>query len=267
MTKNELFEKWINSLDIQLMDWQKEVLRVACTQPNKKLYISMPRCYGRHMVLKLIEQYEQMIKGEKKMQKKLDKFDMKDIHSGYVVKFRKDFYGLCMRADSDFKKIFIAAPSISHMLPSIENGTFIYAKNYNGSRYYHSIDGVENPDFDIVAVYGLVEGEKNYSYISTIGVDHRPLLWEETAVKMTLEEIEKKLGHKVEIIEPKKVGIKGKDCERCVHELGNSKCAPIGLFCDDCKDCKRSLGLTNCPCNSKFAKDGEPCPYFEEEKK
>ena len=73
MDRNELFEKWVNSLDIPLMAWQKEVLRVACTEPGKELYISMPRNFGRFVTLKLIEQFEQMIKGENMEGKNLTK--------------------------------------------------------------------------------------------------------------------------------------------------------------------------------------------------
>lgn len=67
MMKNELFENWLNSLDIPLMAWQKAALRFICTQPHGELYISMPRNYGRFIVLKLAEQYKRMIEGEKEM--------------------------------------------------------------------------------------------------------------------------------------------------------------------------------------------------------
>lgn len=67
MTKDELFEKWLKSLDIPLMAWQKEALRFICTQPHGELYISMPRNYGRFIVLKLVEVYKEMIEGEKEM--------------------------------------------------------------------------------------------------------------------------------------------------------------------------------------------------------
>ena len=98
MDKNELFERWIKAIDIPLMAWQKEVLRIACTEPDKKLYISMPRNYGRFVVLKLVEQFEQMIKGETMESKNLTKKhrflvdSYKDGEWDTVAKFDKHYY-------------------------------------------------------------------------------------------------------------------------------------------------------------------------------
>ena len=55
---------------------------------------------------------------------------------------------------------------------------------------------------DIVAVYGYVQGTEYYAReCGSISSDHRPLLWSRQEVKkMTVEEIEKELGYKVEIV-------------------------------------------------------------------
>ena len=247
----------------------------SCLEHAENTCKSYPNCYGcnAYCVDNPIVKYEQMIKGEKEMQKKLKIFDMKDIHSGYVVKFRNGTTALVMRVGAKFTKIFAYTVSATQHLK--EGVNFFYTSTYKGHiRYNYSPAGNStkpDPDHDVVAVYGLVEGVDNYIDVGRPLIENRPLLWEEPVVKMTLEEIEKKLGYKVEIVETEKpVGIKGVDCKRCVYHLGNSKCAHIGLLCgndyDDCDDCKRSLGLKKCPCNSMYAKDGEPCPYFEGEK-
>lgn len=211
------------------------------------------------------------------MQKKLEKFDMKDIHSGYVVKFRNGKFALCMRAGEKFTKIFACTDWESVKRGAIEGDTFMYASRYKDYAYY-SYSPVINQYIrddtnDIVAVYGLIEGVRNYLNVGDTGpisIKNRPLLWEEEVPKkMTLAEIEKKLGHKVEIVEPEKpkpVGIKGKDCNRCAYRLRGSKCPRVSILCNNCEDCKKSLGLEHCPCNPMYAKEGEPCPYFEEDK-
>lgn len=54
---------------------------------------------------------------------------------------------------------------------------------------------------DIVAVYGYIQGSENYAHCGWISSDNRPLLWSrQEAKKMTVEEIEKALGYKVEIV-------------------------------------------------------------------
>lgn len=276
MDKNDFFDAWLYSLDITLPAWQKEVLRVACTQPHKKLYISMPRCCGRHLTLKLIEQYEQMIKGEKKMaQKKLDNFDMKDIHSGYVVKFRNGKLALCMRVGEKFTKIFAIIPdtinSLSLCWDVREGEDFFYSSRYKGHAYY-TYDVVRkvptnDPTYDIVEVYGLVEGVNNYPLVGTVSTICRPLLWEENVVEMTLEDIEKKLGYKVKIVskqEPaKEYPIKcDETCRRCARYAMHSKCKGLSDK-KTCYDCKKTLGISKCPCG--IVDNGQPCPYYEEE--
>jgi N-dimethylarginine dimethylaminohydrolase len=56
--------------------------------------------------------------------------------------------------------------------------------------------------FNIVEVYGPVTDTRYYHLANQISVVGRDLLWTTTPVKkMTIAEIEKRLGHKVEIVE------------------------------------------------------------------
>ena len=209
------------------------------------------------------------------MQKKLDIFDMKDIHSGYVVKFRNGKYALCMRVGEKFTKIFSCLDTASMIAGAEEEKTFVYASHYNGHAYYRynliTHQYANYPDFDIVAVYGLIEGVKNYLDIAICNEQNRPLLWEEPAVKMTLEDIEKKLGYKVEIIKEEPPVKNGELCEKCKYSVDRMSCGKMHA----CRHCVMNIGMempdrainfgtTHCKCNT-IAK-GEPCPYFEEEK-
>lgn len=94
----------------------------------------------------------------------------------------------------------------------------------------------------------------------------------EPAKEMTLEEIEKKLGHRVKVIS------KGKEqpikspylCGKCKYGAGKSGCR--GVPCSKCELMKRvpSCGascschtIQSCPCHT--IQTGRPCPYFVEE--
>lgn len=203
------------------------------------------------------------------MQKKLDKFDMKDVHSGYVVKFRNGKLALCMRVGAKFTKIFACVDEESSKLGAIESQTFVYASRYVGYRCMR-YDVCKNMfvghhDFDIVEVYGLIEGVRNYLNVGDTGpisIKNRPLLWEEEVPKkMTLEEIEKKLGHKVEIVE---APIKTSNlCDKCKYN--GMRC-----FHNDCTKCplyeKENPKRGYRPCKCIDIKKGDPCPYFEEAK-
>lgn len=260
MDKTELFERWIKSLDIPLAAWQKELLRTACTQPYKKLYISMPRSYGRRMVLELVKQYEQMIK-EKEMSNKMKEFDMKDIHSGYVVEFRDRTYALVMRVGTKFTKVFTKTHRRAETNDPKEGVDFFYTSTFKGNHHY-AYNPVHNrtehdPDHDVVAVYGLVEGVKNYLEVGNYCIAYRPLLWKEDVVEMTLEDIEKRLGFKVKIVNKEEPHIICEEtCKKCVHASCN-ECGQI-----DCDTCKAKYGWNGCKCTDW--KEGEHCPYFKE---
>jgi hypothetical protein len=281
MNKDELFEKWVNSIDISLSAWQKGVLRTACTQPHKELYIAMPRHNGRYMVYKLVEQFEQMIKEkemsnymvykmaerfeqmikEKEMSNKMKEFDIKDVHSGYVVKFRNNQYAMCTRVGEKFTKIFTCTDLRAIVSDPKEGVHFFYTSKYKGNAYYE-YNPVHNrtenkPEFDIIEVYGLINGVKNYLEVGNYCVTYRPLLWKEDVVEMTLEDIEKKLGHKVRIIDKEKPHIICEEtCKKCVH-YGKNECGEIS-----CDTCKSRYGWNICKCAAW--REGEPCPHFKE---
>lgn len=114
------------------------------------------------------------------------KFTINDIKSGYVVKFRDGKLMMVMRA-GDFEKILCD-----------DEGDWIYMSRYSSS-FKHPI----LKRCDIAEVYGLVE-EGHYEDAAFLDTDHRPLLWKRSEpVKMTVEEINKKLGYEVEIVASK----------------------------------------------------------------
>ena len=204
------------------------------------------------------------------MQMKIKKFNMEEIHSGYSVKFRNGVYALCMRVGPTFKKIFvITGPFAKVFFGSKNEDSWVYADSYVNSKYVGKNKKIQ-PNWDIVAVYGLVEGVDNYIVAPSASyVDHRPLLWEEEVPKkMTLEEIEEKLGHKVEIVEQEKHPSKCYDtCNRCEFSVANMSCGHSG--CGDCPmrlnksvaDRAVGIGTTRCMCNT--IAQGEPCPFFK----
>lgn len=56
-------------------------------------------------------------------------------------------------------------------------------------------------EFDIMAVYGFVQGSVNYNRVGDLSRDNRPVLWTRIKPKrMTVKEIEEELGYRVEII-------------------------------------------------------------------
>lgn len=114
------------------------------------------------------------------------KFTINDIKSGYVVKLRNGKLMMALRA-GDFEKILCG-----------DKGDWIYMSRYSSS-FNHPV----LKHHDIVEVYGLVE-EGHYEDAGFLDTDHRPLLWKRSEpVKMTVEEINKKLGYEVEIVASK----------------------------------------------------------------
>lgn len=109
---------------------------------------------------------------------------IEDIKSGYVVRLRNGKLYMCMRYDEDkFLKCFVD-----------KDGYWIdaymaYDKLYNKLKQC----------YDIVEVYGLPNYPSRYRDISK---SQRPLLYMEKK-KMTVHEIEEKLGYKIEIVSDK----------------------------------------------------------------
>ena len=210
------------------------------------------------------------------MSNKMKVFDMKHIHSGYVVKFRNGKYALCMRVGTKFTKIFACVDEASQKIGARESVTFVYTSRYSiGDNRYKGYDPVRgmpacNTDLDVVAVYGLLEGVSNYlniGDIDPISIKNRPLLWEEEVKEMTLEEIEKKLGHRVKVVtNEKKAPIKGSGangcCDKCRWSVGHSDCRAYRRCSDGCPHRGE-----NGKCKCLTITLGDPCPYFEEETK
>ncbi len=118
------------------------------------------------------------------------KFTINDIKSGYVVKLRNGVFMYTLRVNQNkFTKI-------------ITNG---YDDWMYLSRYDDDLKCDGNRRFlDIMEVYGLIEGTDNYAHCGFVDSDHRPLLWKRSEpVRMTVEEINRKLGYEVEIVASK----------------------------------------------------------------
>lgn len=115
-----------------------------------------------------------------------NKFTIKDIKSGYIVKLRNGDLFMAMRA-GDFEKIFCN-----------DIGSYYLASGYN-EKTLKRLARYDN-EHDIVEVYGLVE-KGYYHKANNLSIYHRPLLWKRSEpVKMTVEEINEKLGYEVEIV-------------------------------------------------------------------
>lgn len=197
------------------------------------------------------------------MSNKMKVFDMKHIHSGYVVKFRNNTYALVTRVGEKFTKIFALVEEKARVKDVQEGRDFFYTSAYKNNYHYAyspiSKCAQPDPDHDVVAVYGLIHGVNNYLYAGTSLIMNRPLIWEENVKEMTLEEIEAKLGHRVKVVsKEKKNPIKRRElCRRCKYGTGRGICA-LGS-CPSCvlRDCDGC-----CKCNK--IPYGDLCPYFEE---
>lgn len=117
------------------------------------------------------------------------KFTTDDIKSGYVVKLRNGDLTFVLRA-GNFDKILCYDNGLWRLMSGFDKNTLKRA----------DLNDYGN---DIMEVYGLVE----YGYFSEAVIadtEHRPLLWKRSEpVKMTVEEISKKLGYDVEIVASK----------------------------------------------------------------
>lgn len=202
------------------------------------------------------------------MSNKMKVFDMKHVHSGYVVKFRNNTYALVTRVGDKFTKIFALVEEKSRVRDVREGRDFFYTSAYKDN-YHYTYSPLTNrtqpdPEHDVVAVYGLIHGVNHYLFAGTSLAANRPLLWEEEVKEMTLDEIEEKLGHRVKIVSNDKYSPKARIktdglCKSCKYDWCNSGCYNV-----QCGDCKIKIGpMGGCPCNT--IQDGEPCPYFEEE--
>ena len=125
------------------------------------------------------------------------KFTRDDLKVGYVVKLRDG--RLCMVAEIGNKGSLI--------LVCAEHGGYDYVSRWNTGLTFNSYAAygypkrVKEDGHDIVEVYGHINNSTYYDDALNISTDHRPLLWSrETVKKMTVSEIEKKLGYKIEVV-------------------------------------------------------------------
>lgn len=133
---------------------------------------------------------------EHEMKNNKQKFTRDDLKPGYIVKLRDGtFYAIQIAG----RETLIATDAQSEW-EYLSRGWDIDmdSTNHGGKTFpYPTHDKTK----DIVEVYGYVQGSENYARCGWISSDHRPLLWSRQGLKkMTVEEIEKELGYKVEII-------------------------------------------------------------------
>ena len=121
------------------------------------------------------------------MKESLKAFTRDDIKSGYVVKLRNGTLLFALRA-GNFDKILCDG-----------NGTWSQITEWGIKDLTSGVtDGR-----DIIEVYGLI-GYGYFQHAGDIDTEHRPLVWKrKEPVKMTGEEINKKLGYEVEIVASK----------------------------------------------------------------
>lgn len=153
----------------------------------------------RHIAVEtIIKEYEQFIQKEKEKEMKNEqKFTKDDLKPGYVIKLRNGKYYIIWIVG---KETLIATDGnldwqyLSNGWDDRLNSTYRGGKTYPAITY--------DKTKDIVEVYGYVQGGEYYARGSgEISSCHRPLIWSrQEAKKMTVEEIEKVLGYKVEIV-------------------------------------------------------------------
>lgn len=127
------------------------------------------------------------------------KFTKNDLWPGYVVKLR----------NGDIRKVLeIGRQGAKILLNS--NGAWNYISDWDSdltaSVYilglgFSATSTEKHKSFDIVEVYGHIKDTDHYCFENDISTDYRPLLWSRTPIKkMTVSEIEKELGYRIEIV-------------------------------------------------------------------
>ena len=155
----------------------------------------------RHVAVEtIIKEYERFMQKEREQEMKNNKqkFTRDDLKPGYIIMLRN---GTLLSIQMVGKETLIATAGMDD--PNwryLSNGWDSQLNSTErGGKTFPSI--VYDKTKDIVAVYGYVQGTINYSRCGEISSCHRPLLWSRyEAKKMTVEEIEKALGYKVEIV-------------------------------------------------------------------
>ena len=124
-------------------------------------------------------------------------FKKKDLRSGYVVECRNGKRCLVARAGMFTQILVFPDGSWWGYLKSGWTDDLTY------STYYNHLSSFKGPHpNDIMKVWGLVDKTESYGDVFTTKTEHRKLLWsrEPEAKKLTVDEISKLLGYKVEIV-------------------------------------------------------------------
>lgn len=179
--RNPETEKAVNDLMLKpLFDWDKFV------ESNYR---------------RLMEHIDNEIRGGITMEKT---FTKKDLRSGYVVEFR-----------NGVKRLVTRSGMFTHILLNPELGEW----NYLASGWRDDLTCIDDPfrkicdsespypkksprDYDIMKVWSLIKRTERYYKACTAELEGRDLLWEREpeAKKLTVDEISKLLGYKVEVV-------------------------------------------------------------------
>lgn len=127
---------------------------------------------------------------------------LKDLlKSGFVVKLKSGELRMVMRAGS-FTHVLVADNGHTWSYLSRWEDSDLTRKRGNTSHINPgSGETVPGPTEDIVEIYGLVQGVRNYCNILKISTKDRPCIWRKNPPrKMTLEEVEEELGYPIELV-------------------------------------------------------------------
>lgn len=149
----------------------------------------------------LMKRIENDIIGGLNMEKK---FAKKDLRSGYVVEFRNGIRRLVARAGSFTQILVNPASGEWNYLASLWRDDLTCNDDTYATLCANecACPQVHPRDYDIVKVWGLNTKTAGYKYTLTADTECRDLLWEREpeAKKLTVDEISKLLGYKVEVV-------------------------------------------------------------------
>ena len=131
-------------------------------------------------------------------------FTKKDLRSGYVVEFRCGLRRLVTRSGM-FTQILINPDSgrWNYLASGWRDDLTASDDRYRAMCEAECPNPKSTPrDYDIMKVWGLVKSTSCYAISLTTRTEGRDLLWEREpeAKKLTVDEISKLLGYKVEVV-------------------------------------------------------------------
>lgn len=150
---------------------------------------------------RLMEPIDNEIRGGITMEKT---FTKKDLRSGYVVEFK-----------SGTRRLVTRAGMFTQILINPDTGEWNYLRSgWNDDLtakhdFYRALNASECSapknypnEYKIVKVWGLIKSTDKYDKVFTVNTEGRDLLWEREpeAKKLTVDEISKLLGYKVEVV-------------------------------------------------------------------